>query len=226
MSAACCYIANRHYGRFMLEQLAIGFSSRWGGARPDAGRPKGTRTSGRIPHVARSPVSRHRPHHVTVKVARGTWNLRSQRGFGPIRAALAAVRGRTGFRVVHFSVQHDHVHLLLESEDRRTLANGLRSFLIRVARGLNRLMGVRGRRFPERYHEHILRTPTEVRNALRYVLRNRAIHSARWGRAVDCGADDARSSALATELVSAPETWLLREGWTRAPTVAPACAPA
>lgn len=200
----------------MVEQLAMRFPQARGGARPGAGRPKGSRRNDRIPHGARPAVSRHRPHHVTVRVTRGTWNLRSQRCFAPIRAALGAVRRREGFRVVHFSVQHNHLHLIAEAADRRVMSNGLRALLIRIARGLNQVMRLRGRRIDDRYHEHILKTPTEVRNALRYVIGNRSVHLARWGVRLDDAGCDAFSSLVAVDLVSLPEGWLLREGWTRA----------
>jgi putative transposase len=170
-----------------------------------------------VPHVRRPPVSPHRPHHVTVKTVRTTWNLRSQRCFAPIRHALAAARRGAGFRVVQFSVQHDHMHMIVEADDRRAMSEGLRALLIRVARGLNRTMRAHGRRFGDRYHEHILATPSEVRNALRYVLGNRAIHRARWGASAARG-DDAFSSqgGAAAVLVRRPRSWLLREGWQRA----------
>jgi REP element-mobilizing transposase RayT len=171
-----------------------------------------------MPHTARRSVSKHRPHHVTVRVARGTWNLRSQRCFAPIRAAFSAVKRRADFRVVHFSVQHNHLHLVTEANDRRALSNGMRALLIRIARGLNHVMGARGRRFDDRYHEHVLGTPTEVRNVLRYVLGNRAVHLARWGKIPLQDETDPYSSLahLDLALVHAPSSWLLREGWTRA----------
>lgn len=171
-----------------------------------------------MPHTRRPPVSRHRPHHVTVRVVRGTWNLRSQRCFAPVRKALHEVLERKGFRVVHFSVQHNHLHLVTEASDRRALSSGLRALLIRVARGLNRVMRTRGRRFDDRYHEHILKTPNEVRNVLRYVLGNRDHHLAQWGKAhLGGGADMFSSRApLDERLVHPPGSWLLREGWTRA----------
>jgi len=202
----------------MAEQTSLRFPNTWGGARVGAGRPKGTRRSERMPHTTRPVVSRHKPHHVTVRVARGTWNLRSQRCFGPIRAALAAVVDRPGFRVVHFSVQHNHIHLVTEASDRRALGNGMRALLIRVARGLNAVMKTRGRRFSDRYHEHVLATPNEVRNALRYVLGNRAHHLAQWGKTpVPDEGDTFSSIARAAEpLVRTPGSWLLREGWKRA----------
>jgi len=213
----------RYYSSPMAEQTTLRFPNSWGGARAGAGRPKGSRRSEHMPHTRRPRVSRHKPHHVTVKVTRGTWNLRSQRCFRPIREALAAVAERKGFRVVHFSVQHNHIHLVTEAEGRRALSNGLRALLIRVARGLNRVMNVTGRRLADRYHEHILKTPNEVRNALRYVLGNRAHHLEQWGKGhLAPGTDGFSSLAHSDEaLVHAPESWLLLEGWTRAGPIVP-----
>lgn len=197
------------------EQEELRFPNRWGGRRVGAGRPRGTRRSTRMPHVRRQLASRHRPHHITVRVTRGTWNLRSQRCFAPVRAALQRVFGRENFRIVHFSVQHNHIHLIVEADHRRAMSNGLRALFSRIARGLNVVMHTHGRRFDDRYHEHILRTPTEVRNALRYVLGNRAVHLARWGR--DAPSNDDPFSSLTVTISRRPESWLLREGWLRAP---------
>jgi REP element-mobilizing transposase RayT len=198
-------------------ELPIQVRASWGGSRRGAGRPKTGEKSARIPHLARPRVSVHRPHHVTVKMARGTWNLRSQRCFAPIRRALAEVRKRPGFRVVQFTVQHNHLHLLVEAEDRRTMSNALRALLIRVARGLNAVMGTRGRRVEDRYHEHVLKTPTEVRNALRHVLGNRAHHLAQRGARAADAVDEYSSQAEPLEpLVRPPRSWLLRQGWMKA----------
>jgi len=142
---------------------------------------------------------------------RGVWNLRAQRCFRPIAQALSKVRGREGFRVVHFSVQGNHLHLVVEASDRPSMTQGLRALLIRVAKRLNEVMGTHGGVYADRFHERVLRTPSEVRNAVRYVLRNHEHHYAATP------APDRFSSAVATDVVSAPDSWLLRVGWTRAP---------
>jgi REP element-mobilizing transposase RayT len=198
------------------EQQALRFPSKWGGARVGAGRPKSQKKRSYVPHVARPAVARSRPHHVTVKFVHGTWNLRSQRCFRPIRDALATVkRERAGVRIVQFTVQHNHLHLIVEADDRASLSGAMRSLLIRVARGVNAVMGARGRRVRERYHEHILRTPAEARNALRYVLRNRDHHLAQWAAPRGPELDEFGSIAH-RDVVRAAASWLLREGWTRA----------
>jgi REP element-mobilizing transposase RayT len=119
--------------------------------------------------------------------------------------------------VVHFSVQHNHLHMIVEGRDRRSMSGALRSILIRIARGLNEVMGVRGRRLEDRYHEHILRTPNEARNALRYVIRNRAHHLSQWGKRDGGWVDEYSSeSRELAALIEPARSWLLTEGWTRA----------
>ena len=56
---------------------------------------------------------------------------------------------------------------------------------VRVAKGLNRVMGRSGKVLDERYHGHILRTPTEVRNArVRILTTNAERHFGVEGRRI------------------------------------------
>src|SRR5262249_52973850 len=93
--------------------------------RKKRGRP--AKKGGALPHRSRPPVTPDRPHHVTVRMRRGTWNLRSQRCFRHIHAALVGVRSRGTFRVAHYSVQGNHVHLIVEADTRRAMSNGMRA---------------------------------------------------------------------------------------------------
>ena len=155
------------------------------------------------------------------------WNLRSRRAFRQIAAAFAAGCTRAGFRLIHFSIQGNHLHLLhliVEAADVNQLARGLQGLAVRIARGLNRMMGRTGKVFADRYHAHILRAPAEVASAIDYVLGNFTIHALRRGESVSGTAPDEYTSAFATRtgppLVAPPETWLLRVGWRRARTQA------
>jgi REP element-mobilizing transposase RayT len=187
----------------------------WGGARPDAGRkPLGEQAG--MPHRSRVDVDPHTPLHVTLRAREHVWNLRSLRCYRIIAAALRGVAGRTDFRVVHFSVQGNHVHFVIEADDARALASGMKAVSGRIALGLNALMERRGPVFSDRYHAHPLRTPTEVRNALGYVLGNFSSHAVRRGGAMPDGYVDRYSSAAARcpdgepPPVNSPRTWLLR----------------
>ncbi len=154
----------------------------WGGARKGAGRKPAAIDAGQ-PHTARQPFGAAQPVHVTLRVADHVWNLRSERAYVVIHRALSSMQRRSDCRVAHFSVQGNHLHLIVEASGPRGLANGVRALSIRLARGLNRLMGGVGPVFEDRFHAHVLRTQAEVRNALRYVIGNRANHLRRIGRA-------------------------------------------
>ena len=179
-------------------------------------------------HRRRQAVASSHPVHVTLRVRRHVWNLRARRCRRILEAAFASARERNGLRLVHYSIQGDHVHLLVEARGREALARGVQGLSVRIARGLNRLMSARGKVLSDRYHAHVLRTPKEVRHALRYVLRNADRHGLRWrtgprGPKVDpCSSGrwfDGWKGDLEPESsprpVSPPGTWLLRVGWRR-----------
>lgn len=179
-----------------------------------------------LPHAKRPPVSPDHPHHVTVRARKGTWNLRSQRSFRRIGAALEKVRLREDLRVVHYSIQGDHLHFLIEADDRRAMSNGIRALLISIARRLNAMMGKRGARFRDRFHERALTTASAVGTALRYVLTNASKH--RTGPLVDPYSSGPWFPHWAPVVAfpkwtpctgpptSDPKSDLLAEGWRRA----------
>jgi putative transposase len=161
--------------------------------------------------------------HVTLRVLPHVWNLRSRRCFIAIAAAFAGVRQRDGFRLIHFSVQGNHLHLVVEASDAQSLSRGLQALTIRIAKRLNRVMGRCGTVFADRYHEHVLRTPSEVSRALAYVLGNFAVHARRRGdSSADAEVDPYCSVSVDVQLgpgpplVSEPRTWLLCSGWRKA----------
>lgn len=112
------------------------------------------------------------PLHVTLRVTARFPSLRQQLLYRVVEGAIRATRP-DGFRVVHFSVQRDHVHTIVEAEDSATLTRGMRSLTVRIAMRLNRTLGrMRGKVWGDRYHRHDLEKPRVVRNALVYVLAN------------------------------------------------------
>ena len=167
---------------------------------------------------------------------REVWNLRARRAMARLLPALAAVIEKNGMRIVHYSVQHDHIHLVVESGDKATLSRGMRGLCTSIAKRLNALMGRKGRVLADRYHERVLTTPRQVRSALRYVLCNARKHGVaprdpRWldscsSAAVFDGWSVAVIPLGAACPTSAPMTWLLRTGWRRAgPSIDPAEVP-
>jgi hypothetical protein len=157
------------------------------------------------------------------------WQLRSRRCFRVLERAFYLGCQRLGGRVCHFSVQHNHIHLLVEADDARALARALQGLCIRMAKGLNRVMHRSGAVFADRYHARSLNTPTEVRNVLVYVLANRHKHRPPEHPPVRRGwLDPCSSSAWFDGFapphtprsypgpVAPPSTWLLTSGYRRA----------
>ncbi|MBI4704698.1 MAG: hypothetical protein HY744_26645 [Deltaproteobacteria bacterium] len=124
---------------------------RHGGARPGAGRkPKGPRSL--VSHLRRPAHDGRQPVHVTLRIERAVGRLRLRPRFEAIRKALGAGAARFGLRLVHYSVQDYHLHLLCEASDRRALGRGVQGLAVRLARALNRLLGRRGKVCADRDH--------------------------------------------------------------------------
>jgi putative transposase len=184
-----------------------------GGRRRGAGRkPKGEKAL--VSHKARPRFETPAAVHVTLRVAVRVWNLRSRRCFRIIETSLEEARGRFGLRVIEFSVLGNHLHLVVEADSSKALSRGMQGLNIRIAKALNGLMRTKGTVFADHYHPRLLRTPTELVNAIAYVLANAEHHYGSAG-------PDRYSSAVCDRrrLLSHPRTWLLRVGWHRARTV-------
>lgn len=209
------------------KQLEMSFLI-WGGRRRGAGRPVGPRP--RVPHRARPGHRAAHPLHVTM---RSTFRpLRSVFVFPTIQLAIAGANNRyvDQFRVVHFSVQADHMHLIVEAVDKPAVSRGMRGLAIRLAKNINRLVCRTGSVWADRWHARELTTPRAVRTALAYVFGNFRKHQPNLNLAVDPFSSaphfpwflelngDAPPGSSPESLSRAPpepRTWLLRVGWLR-----------
>jgi REP element-mobilizing transposase RayT len=146
------------------------------------------------------------PVHVTVRLRRGIPSLRQGRFVRAFRRSLGECSVRTGFRVVHYSIQRNHLHFIVEAAGQVALGCGMKSLSARIGRCVNRVFARTGRVLDGRYHHRVLTTPREVRNALAYVLLNTRHHwHERHGRPPPAVALDPASSGA----------WF--DGWKRSP---------
>ena len=205
-------------------QHRLRFGNNWGGRRKGSGpKPKGERAG--VSHRTRAVLASRFPVHVTMRLKEGLPNLRRRLPHAVLRKAFEQGGERFGFRLVHYSVQRNHLHLIAEAKDRTALAKGLQALFVRIARGLNRLWERKGSVFADRYHDRILRAPRQVRNTLLYVLKNC------WQHEESVQGPDPYSSASwfdgwrerlprwmrgeGNSGAAEPRTWLLRVGWRR-----------
>ena len=216
-----------------------------GGARAGAGRPRKKESERTfIAHSARMSHRKGDPVHVTLRVKRRIPSLRKEVLAAIVKRALLAQQEQlrekkaTHFQVVHFTIQDDHLHLIVEAPDKRGIARGVAGIEVRIARRINRALGRKGRFWSDRYHRRDLRTPTETRNVLRYVLLNTQKHHRVMG---DGAVADPHSSAASFDGFArppeifddplrwpqvTPRTWLLATGWRRYGLLDPTDAPA
>jgi hypothetical protein len=169
---------------------------------------------------------------VTLRVRPDVPSLRTVSVVREFRRSLAEASERGNFRVPHYSMQGDQLHLIVEADDAHALANGMKSIGARLARAVNRVLGRSGPVLDGRFHHRVLRTPREVRRALAYVLLNARLRkrrgavgasrvlldpasSARWFDGWRRDAASRLPEAGVLPEVARARTWLLRVGWRR-----------
>jgi REP element-mobilizing transposase RayT len=208
--------------------MQLGFRAfNWGGARAGAGRPRlpGRR---RMAHRKRKAVSRHSALHITIRVLDRVPNLRTVICLPLVEAALASWADRDGFRIVHYSIQSNHIHLIIEAPGGRpAVSRAMKGLKVSLTRKINALTGDTGTIWAERYHDVVVDSPRQARHAIAYVLNNGRRHHVRerWRREsnrVDpCSsaeAFDGWSTRIAHRRirpppVAPPKQWLLSVGW-------------
>ena len=126
-----------------------------------------------------------------------------------IRRVLVRYLGRDDFRVVHISIQSNHLHLLLEAAGKRALSRGMQSLAINCARALNRELGRDGKIFEFRYHATQIKTPRQARNTLAYVINN-------WRR----HREDLFNAATSKASIDPYSSGISFTGWAGAPRFA------
>jgi REP element-mobilizing transposase RayT len=217
-----------------------------GGKRRGAGRPpKGARAGS--PHKGRPELDARHPVHVTLRVVAAIGNLRRRCVYRAVREATLTTARREDFRIVHLSIQRNHLHLLVEADHKAALSAGLQGFQISAARHLNAELSKgkpgprrRGTVFPDRYHAEIITCPRQARHALSYLLNNWRKHREDCAPPMSTWTIDWFSTAAMFPgwaeygdepflwrgpptydplVVYQPRTWLLREGWKKSGSV-------
>ncbi len=183
-------------------------------------------------HRDREPFHRRFPCHVTIRVRKDVPPLRRVELVRAFERSLAEITDRGEFRVVHYSLQSNHAHFIVEAAGHEALGRGMKSLGARLARAVNRTFERSGPVLEDRYDLKVLRSPLQVRGAIAYVLLSSTKHRSGRGREVGsldpCSssrwfdgwkrAGKDRESGSAREIpspVARARTWLLRTGWRR-----------
>lgn len=217
----------------MSEQLDLDLAVHtWGGKREGAGRKKSPDRRDPLHRTRPEHVGRY-PLHVVLRVREEVGRLRRRHVYQGVHRSLLKIAARIEFRVVHVSLQHNHLHLLVEAADGAALESGMRALTISLAKRINRSLERAGKVFEFRYHSTPLTSPRQTRNALAYVLNNwrrhredeRGFHERTmildpYSSAIAfSGWADFKLAKLPADYiplaVSSPQTWLLAKGWEK-----------
>lgn len=148
------------------KQLSLNlYKGKRGGRRPGSGR-KRIHSKG-VAHRNREKVHRRTSLHISFKFKAF---IKNKYCLALLKRAILNGR-KQGLRVLHFSLQHNHVHLIVEADSNDLLTKGMRSLTVTFAKGLKK-----GRVQVERYHLHVLKSVQETRNAIHYVGFNKQKH--------------------------------------------------
>jgi len=189
-----------------------------------------------VKHESRALVTPQQPVFVTAKVARGVPSLRSAEEAEVVLQAFREVNRLGALRVVQYSIQSNHLHLIVEAGDALQLGRGMSQLTIRVARRLNKLWGRKGGLWKERFHSRVIDNRAQMRNVLRYCLDNGHKHgvwhdhslpdpfsSGRWFEGFVGYRAEARDAACP---VVAARSWLGSIGWRKNAQLPAASSPA
>jgi hypothetical protein len=189
-----------------------------------------------MPHETRAKLDPRYPLQVTIRAVPGLPSLRSARVFGALRRAIARA-SVDRFRVIHFSIQQDHGHFIVEGDEARRARGGMHGLAIRLALAVNRALGRRkGKVVGDRYHVRPLTTPRLMRTSMVYVLlnfrkhlnapagvdpRSSGPHFSGWQRcsrldSADVGPAAAGAMRGGLAATAAATTWMATIGWRRA----------
>lgn len=122
-----------------------------------------------VSHKTRPTLAARYPVLVTYRILPDLSGPQRKEVFGEVRRAFQEGREAFGGRLCHFTLVGDRLHLVLEARSADALSHALHALAIRVARAINRILGRKGRVFSDRYEMRILKTPADVRAALRLV---------------------------------------------------------
>lgn len=211
------------------KQLEFKKTGGWGGKRRGAGRPN---RSGTPNHMARQKVDFKKPLHVTLKLKEGIHiTLRTSDMLVAFQQSAEKAR-KHQLHVIHFSLESNHLHLIVECANNKALADGMKSLAGSFGRAIRKCCGGRGAVFKGRFHLQVFKSPTQMKNGLAYVLLNQSKHEklipyndryssaeyfGEWkkllGREIGPLLPHKPKFRKLPAYLSTPQSWLAREGW-------------
>lgn len=147
--------------------------------RKGAGRP--AKVDIGIRHIRRERLGKPSALHLTIKVRENKADIQNKKILKALHHAIKRARLQR-LKVIHYTLEYNHAHLVVEAADNRILHKGMQAFGISLAKAINKMKQAKGTVYKHRYHFRKLRSRREVKNALQYVWGNGIKHKRAMSR--------------------------------------------
>jgi len=128
-----------------------------------------------IRHTSRPFLKRPASLHLTIKVQRNKDEIKNKSVLKLLKHAILRARFQ-GLKVLHYSLEYDHVHLLIEADNNHILGKGMQAFGVTMAKGINRLKRLKGAVYKHRYHFRQISSPRQLKSVMNYIFTNGMKH--------------------------------------------------
>ncbi len=134
-----------------------------------------------IRHTKRLTFHRTTALHLTIKINKENSGLKTIEIAKKIKASFKKLYSNS-VNLVHFTIEYDHIHLLVEAKSHLHLGKAMQSFGISLAKKLNYHRKKVGTVYKHRYHQRILKTKTEIKNVINYIFQNGKKHGTNFSK--------------------------------------------
>lgn len=128
-----------------------------------------------IRHISRPKLQRPSSLHLTIKVRENKADIQNKKILKALHHAIKRARLKN-LKVIHYTLEYNHVHLLVESSDNKILHQGMQALGISLSKAINRIKRLKGGVYKHRYHFRQISSPRELKNVLHYIFHNGIKH--------------------------------------------------
>jgi REP element-mobilizing transposase RayT len=128
-----------------------------------------------IRHSVRPKFNKPRSLHLTLKVRSNKADIQSKKILKALHHAIRRARLKN-LKIIHYSLEYNHVHLLVEASSHQVLHSGMQALGISLSKAINKIKKQAGTVYKHRYHFRRISSPKDYRNVLRYILGNGIKH--------------------------------------------------
>lgn len=128
-----------------------------------------------IRHIKRERINKPTSMHITIKVRENKADIKSKRILKALHRVIFRARLK-GIKIIHYTLEYNHVHLLVEAGDHRIMHQGMQGFGISFAKAINKLKTRKGGVYKHRHHLRKINSARDLKNVLHYIFNNRKHH--------------------------------------------------